>query len=137
MCFPVNIPKVLGIIILGAAFELSFNIRKEFLKKSQWRYCLCFNQLGPGTNTKACKQFNYHRAFVFLAKFLQEGDDDLSICVDERSLCGLSLTGDIKVPQRSALWTSIKELFSLSKFDNSSPSVTRDKDICQSHMIMR
>ena len=32
MCFPVNIPKVLGVIILGAAFELSFNIRKEFLK---------------------------------------------------------------------------------------------------------
>ena len=33
--------------------------------------------------------------------------------------------------------TSIKELFLLPKFDNSSSSVTRDKEICQSHVIMR
>ena len=32
---------------------------------------------------------------------------------------------------RSALWTSIKELFLLLKFDNSSSSVIRDKEICQ------
>ena len=36
-CFLVNIPKVLGTAffrtILVAAFELSFSIRKEFLKK--------------------------------------------------------------------------------------------------------
>ena len=30
---------------------------------------------------------------------------------------------------------SIKELFLLSKSDNSSSSVTRDKEICQSHVI--
>ena len=36
---------------------------------------------------------------------------------------------------RSALWTSTKELFLLPKFDNSSPSVNRDKEIC--HVIMR
>ena len=28
------------------------------------------------------------------------------------------------------------ELFLLPKFDNSSPSVTRDKEICQSHVII-
>ena len=35
---------------------------------------------------------------------------------------------------RSALSTSITELVLLPKFDNSSPSVTRDKEIC--HVIM-
>ena len=29
------------------------------------------------------------------------------------------------------MWTSIKELFSLPKFDNSSLSVTRGKEICK------
>ena len=45
------------------------------------------------------------RAFFSLAKFIipkylkQEVDDDLSVCVDERSPCGLSITGDIKIYQ--------------------------------------
>ena len=45
------------------------------------------------------------RAFVSLAKFIiakylkQEVDDDLSVCVDEHSPCGLSITGDIKIYQ--------------------------------------
>ena len=35
-----------------------------------------------------------------IAKYLkQEADDDLSVCVDERSPCGLSITGDIKIYQ--------------------------------------
>ena len=47
-------------------------------------------------------------AFVFLAKFAQfyyhkifekEFDDDLTIGIDERSTCGLSVTGDIKIYQ--------------------------------------
>ena len=79
--------------------------------------------------------------FIITKCLKLEVDDDLSICLNERSPCGLSITGDIKIciyPQwRSALWTSIKELFLMPKFDNSSPSVTRDKEICQSHMIMR
>ena len=33
--------------------------------------------------------------------------------------------------------TTIKELFLLLKFDNSSFSVTRDIEICQSHVIRR
>ena len=45
------------------------------------------------------------RAFVSFAKFIienylkQEVDDDLSVCVDERSPCGLSITGNIKIYQ--------------------------------------
>ena len=45
------------------------------------------------------------RAFVFLAKFIitkylkQEVDDDLTVCVDEHSPCGLYITGDIKIYQ--------------------------------------
>ena len=38
------------------------------------------------------------------------------------------------LPQwRSALWTSMKELFLLPKFDNSVPSVPRYKEICPSN----
>ena len=37
----------------------------------------------------------------------------------------------------SALWTSIKELILLLKFDDSSAFVTGDIEICQSHLIMR
>ena len=71
--------------------------------------------------------------FVFLAKYItlkylqQELNDDLSVCVDKRIPCGLFITEGIKIYQwhylqwrRSALWTSIKELFLLPKFDNSS-----------------
>ena len=58
---------------------------------------------------------------------MQEVDDNLSVCVDEHSPCGLSLTGDINF-----LWS--KGLLLLPKFNNSSPSVTRDKEIC--HVIM-
>ena len=47
------------------------------------------------------------RAFVFPAKFYfiitkylkQEVDDDLSVCVNKRSPCGLSITRDIKIYQ--------------------------------------
>ena len=35
------------------------------------------------------------------------------------------------------LWTSIKELFLLPEFDNSSPSATRDQEICPSHVLIR
>ena len=46
-------------------------------------------------------------ASVFLAKLTiivtkylkQEVDDNLSVCVDEHSSCGLSITGDIKIYQ--------------------------------------
>ena len=45
------------------------------------------------------------RTFVFLANFIiakylkQEADENLSLCVDERSPYGLSITGDIKIYQ--------------------------------------
>ena len=63
--------------------------------------------------------------------------------MNERSPCGLSIIGDkylsmsrdqkvmtLLTQWRNTLWTSIKELFLLPEFDNSSPSVTRDKHIC-------
>ena len=80
------------------------------------------------------------RAFVFLAKPIvtkylkQEVNEELSICMDERNPCGLSITGDIDLskshdqkvmmllpPMEKCPWTFTKELFLLSKFDNSSP----------------
>ena len=42
------------------------------------------------------------------------------------------------LPQlKSALWTSVKALFSVPRFNNISSSVTRDKEIFQSHMVMK
>ena len=35
------------------------------------------------------------------------------------------------------LWISIKELFLLPEFDNSSPSAIRDQEICPSHVLIR
>ena len=35
--------------------------------------------------------------FIITKYLKQEVDDNLSVCVDERSLCDLSVTGDIKI----------------------------------------
>ena len=35
--------------------------------------------------------------FIITKYLKQEVDDNLSACVDERSPCGLSVTGDIKI----------------------------------------
>ena len=41
---------------------------------------------------------------VIITKYLkQEVNDDLRVCVDERSLCGLSITGDINIYQRRVI----------------------------------
>ena len=37
--------------------------------------------------------------FIITKYLNQEVNDNLSICVDERSPCGLSITGDIKIYQ--------------------------------------
>ena len=77
--------------------------------------------------------------FIITKYFKQEVDEVLSFCMVECSLCGLSITGDLSMScngnvmmllWRSALLTSITELLLLPKFDNSCPSVTRDKEIC-------
>ena len=72
----------------------------------------------------------------------------LSICVNKYSPCDLSITGDkiyqlshdqkvmMLLTQWKNTWTTVNELFLLPKFDNSSPSETRDKPICQSHIIV-
>ena len=37
--------------------------------------------------------------FITTKYLKQEADDDLSICMDERNSCGLSITRDIKIYQ--------------------------------------
>ena len=83
--------------------------------------------------------------FIITEYLKQEVDDDISVCVNERSSSGHSITGDkylstsrdkgndVANPNRSVLWTSIKGLLLLAKFDNS--SLSRDIEICQ--MIIR
>ena len=83
--------------------------------------------------------------FIITKYLKQEVNDDLSVRVDERSSCGLSLTGYIKIYQCHviksywryypqwirALSTSVTELLLLPKFNKSSSSVTGHKEICQ------
>ena len=75
--------------------------------------------------------------FIITKYLKQEVNDKLSLCMVESSPCGLykdlSMSRDEKVMTllwRSALQTSVTELLLLPKFPNSSPSVTRDKEIC-------
>ena len=45
------------------------------------------------------EHLSYLEKFI-IAKYLkQEVNDDLCVCVDERSPCGLSITGDKKIYQ--------------------------------------
>ena len=86
--------------------------------------------------------------FMVTKNLKQEVHEDLSVWVNEQTPCGLSIIGDkdssmscdqkvmmLLTQWRKTMWTFI-QLFLLPKFDNSSPSVTRGKEICQSHMIM-
>ena len=110
------------------------------------------------TNTKAYKQVNYHKSICLSCKICwvllsqniwsNEVHDDLSVCVNECSPCGLSITGDIKIcqclvskgndlttPDGEVPYQLLsKELLLLPKFNNSSPSITQAKEIF--HMIM-
>ena len=35
----------------------------------------------------------------FISKYFKQVDDNLSVCMDERSPCGFSMTGNIKIYQ--------------------------------------
>ena len=89
------------------------------------------------------------RAFVFLAKFTitkylkQEVDDNLRVCVDECSPCVISITEDIKMRSESNDIITPNGEVSYGLLSRNClyctnlitvATVTRDKDICQSHM---
>ena len=90
------------------------------------------------------EHLSFLQNFIITKYLKQVVDDDLSVCVDERSPCGLSnwrykdllMSRDQKV--MTLLPTLEKcpidfyhRLLLLPKFDNSSSSVTPDKEICQ------
>ena len=90
---------------LVAAFEVSFSIRNEFLKKKvNGEIAFVVINLFHMQIQKPASRSTTTKAFVFLAKsivakYLKQVNDDLSICMDKRSPCGLSITGDIKIYQ--------------------------------------
>ena len=45
------------------------------------------------------KHLSFLQNFIITKYLEQEVNEDLSICMDERSPCGLSITGDIKIYQ--------------------------------------
>ena len=45
------------------------------------------------------EHLSFLKNFIITKYLTQEVNDDLSICVDERSRCGLSVTRDIKIYQ--------------------------------------
>ena len=91
--------------------------------------------------------FVFHAKCAEITKYLkQEVDEDSSICVDKHSLCGLLITdisrfsnitrsgdNDITSPNKEVPYG----LLSKHWLDDSSPSVTKDKEIPQGHMIMK
>ena len=88
-----------------AAFELCLSIRKEFSKKKvSGEIAFELISLFMYKNLQVGKLPREHLSFLqnwlnfIITKYLkQEVDDDLRVCVDERSSCGLSVTGDIKI----------------------------------------
>ena len=59
-----------------------------------------YKSLQEGQQPQVYLSFLQNLLNFITTKYLkQEVDDDLSICVDERSPCGLSITGDIKIYQ--------------------------------------
>ena len=98
-----NIPKVLGTAFfyrttLVAAFEFCFSIRKEFLKKNVKLFNVQLQE--PTSRLTSTRGFVFHAKFAefYYQKILkQEVNDDLSVCLDEGSPRGLSITGNIKM----------------------------------------
>ena len=92
-----------------AAFELGFSTRKEFKKKKvSGEIAFVLISLFHLQIQEPASSSIITRAFLFLAKFAEfyclkifetKVSDDLSIWVDECSLCGLSITGNIKICQ--------------------------------------
>ena len=151
-CFSVNIPKVIATasfmeqirwLLLNYVLVSDRNFKKESREIAFELISLFHVQIQEPKSMSTTT-----RAFVCLSKFLEFYYHKifqtrswwvLSFCMVECSLCGLSITGDLSMScngkvmmllWRSALLTSITELLLLPKFDNSCPSVTRDKEIC-------
>ena len=94
---------------LVAAFDFSFNIQKKIKeKKVSAEIAFALISLFHVQIQKPAHRSTTLRAFISLAKFAefyyhknlkQEVHDDLRVCVDERSPCGLTTIGDIKIYQ--------------------------------------
>ena len=54
---------------------------------------------GPANRSTTTRTFACYLCLIFIIikNVKQEVDDNLSVCVDERSPCGLSVTGDITI----------------------------------------
>ena len=52
----------------------------------------------PASRSITMKAFGFQSLLNFIiTKYLKQVDDNLSICMDEHSPCGLSITGDINI----------------------------------------
>ena len=89
--FPVNVLKDLGTAffrtISVVAFQLSFSIREEFLKKKvSGEIAFALINLFQAQIQEPANRSTTTRAFVFLAKFAEVGQkvgNVLNVCVDE------------------------------------------------------
>ena len=93
-----------------SAFELCSSIGNKFFKKKVSReivldlISLFHIQIQeppelPPEHLPFLQNFQIIAKYLLKKYFKQEVDDDLSVCIYERSSCGLSLTGDIKIYQ--------------------------------------
>ena len=87
-----------------AAFEISFSTRKEYKKRQLMeRLHLLLISLFHIQIQDPCKQVNYYESICFSYKIyyrkIFETRNRRRLCMDERSSCGLSITGDIEIYQ--------------------------------------
>ena len=139
-----------------AAFEVSYSTREEFFKKVNGEIAFALISLFHVQIQEPASRSTTTTTFVFLAKFIiakylkQEVDDNLSIWMDEISPSGLSVTEDIKIYQRHVIkrygvtnpngevpYGLLSRSFFYCPNLISVAPVTRDKEICQSHVITR
>ena len=89
-----------------AIFEVSFSIRKEFTRKKvsgEIAFVLIslfhvqIQEPASRSTTTTVSLLQNLLSFIITKYLKQEVDADLSVCVDEYSPCGFSITGDTKI----------------------------------------
>ena len=89
-----------------AIFEVSFSIRKEFTRKKvsgEIAFALIslfhvqIQEPASRSTTTTVSLLQNLLSFIITKYLKQEVNADLSVCVDEYSPCGFSITGDTKI----------------------------------------
>ena len=110
-CFPASIPKVLGTnFLIEQLWRLLLNYvllserickKRKLVERLPLMSLPCFMYKYKSLQDIQLPQehLSFQQNFMMTKYLKQEVNDDLSVCEDERSPCGLSITRDIKIYQ--------------------------------------